>query len=308
MHATIRRLPAALALLLALAPCGAAFAGEPAAEPKPVTLKTFPITERRLDKGVKGVKYSSKTYKFSRSTKVRLKEDQSLQLSAWSAEFRPTITVRASGSKRALRRGGYEAPKKFQGRDWYVTHLNFDPPDRGVFIVTISTEGIDKGTYFTEGRILGYEDRKPASSTPVAPPADASTRGFSYKPYNPIRGKVFHYLGGAYSKGGTFAAEVGVTWLEQGDTRKTLGHPTHATSKYGKVVRRDGDVFHFEPEAYGSGAKRKISAYKFMIFHPTKEIHIMIRVQAPHAASAPSFIEKGKALLAEHASKGRPKP
>lgn len=306
MYARIQR--SALALILALSYVAGTAAW--AEEAKPVRLKTFAKSERRLTKGVKGVEYSKKTYKYSRATKVRLKEDQSLVLTAWSSAFRPTITVRPSGSRRILTRGTYDPVRKHEGTDWYVTQLQFVPQDRGVFVVTISTKGIDQGTYFTEGAIWGYEKpKKPAAVDPDAPStAEASAQGFKYEPYKPFQSKYKHYVGGAYKRGGKFAAEVGVHWLEGGDTGKTLGLPTDPKSGYGNVERRDGNVFYFEPEGYTRKGQKVISSYKIMIFHPERELSVMIRVQAPHAASIPAFVKKGQALYAKYESKARPQP
>ena len=158
--------------------------------------------------------------------------------------------------------------------------------------------------------IWGYEKpKKPAAAEPDAPSAaETSAQGLKYEPYKPFQSKYKHYVGGAYKRGDKFAAEVGVNWLEGGDTGKTLGLPTDPKSKFGKVERRDGNVFYFEPEGHGRGAKRRITAYKIMIFHPERELYVIIRVQAAQAASMQAFVKKGQALYATYESKARPRP
>ncbi len=302
MYALTRRLSIVLGLILGIGASGAAFAEDA----KPVRLKTFKRSKRQLDEGVKGVKYSSKTYKYSRSTKVKLKEDHTLVLTVWSAEFQPTIKVRKSGKSRILMHGKYDE-RNADNPDWNVTRVEFTPEDRGVFIVTISTKGIDQGTYYLEGAIWGFEKPKPVADDADAPSAaESSTAGFEHKPYEPRQNKRRHYRGGAYNRGGKFAAEVGVTWLEGGDTSDSLGSPTDAKNAFGKVDRRDGNVFYFEPETTGSGAKKTIRSYKIMIFHPTKELHVLIRVKAKHASAISAFVKKGQALFDKYDSKARP--
>ncbi len=305
MYALTRRLSIVLGLLLGIGASGPAFAEDA----KPVRLKTFKRSKRQLDEGVKGVTYSSKTYKYSRNTKVKLKEDHTLVLTVWSAEFQPTIKVRQSGKSRILKHGKYDPVQNHQGKDWYLTRLNFEPEDRGVFVVTISTKGIDQGTYYLEGAIWGVEKPKPVADDPDAPSAtEASTAGFKYEAYKRHVSKRHHYVGGAYKRDGKFAAQVDVTWLEGGDTMETLGSPTVAKSGYGKVDRREGNVFYFEPTTMGSGARKKIHSYTVMIFHPKKEVFASIRVQAKHASAIPAFVKKAQALFDKHESKARPQP
>lgn len=296
-------------------------AQDAAAEEEFVKIREFPQTERELNKDVEGVAYSRNSNKFSRTTKVPLKVEHVLRLTVWSFDFQPRVTVRAAGQRGTLKAGVYAEPKKLDdGRTAYTTYLDFPPPDRGVYEVTVTTKDISQGKYFIEGAIWG----PPPEKVEEAEGAAGSIDGLKNLKFDePDRSKNWddarnHAKWGQFVDGTkdyrgkevpNIVGYAEVKWLETGDTLETFRNPMDENSGWRDIERMEDDVYYFKPDTRKDAKGNEIVwQYKALIFEPDKEIYSYVTVPVERKELLPSLIEYGKQLIAEHEADARAKP